>query len=158
MKQRNLEESYEIDKQVNSEGINREEDNIPEDPWEAEIRELERARKGERERERDIDAQNSRGTCEEEELEQDAISREVLRDIRIKEGNDWDLGDTIEEQRGNQKQIERHSKAYRKIKPGLLGHVIRADNADPMRQVSLKQGSIKDKEVGTRKVGKPKLD
>ena len=65
---------------------------------------------------KDTDRQNNRGTCQEEELEQDAFGRQVLRDIWIKEGNNWDLYDTIEEQSGNLKQIERYSEAYRKRK------------------------------------------
>ena len=91
-------------------------------------------------------------------MEQDAISREAFKDIWIKMGNDWNLGDAVEENVGSQKQIERYSEAYKKKKLELLGHVITADNADPMRQVALKQGSIKDKKVVNRRMGKPKLD
>ena len=57
-----------------------------------------------------------------------------------------------------QKRIERYSDAYKKRKLELFGHVIRVDNEDPMRQVALKQGSITDKNVWKRGVGKPKLD
>ena len=64
----------------------------------------------------------------------------------------------MDEQNGNLKQIGKYREAYKKRKLKLLGHVIRADNADPMRQVALKQRSIKNKQVGERKVGKPKLD
>ena len=92
-----------------------------------------------------------------ETMDQDTIDREVLKDIWIKEGNDWNLEEVLEEP-GNQKRIEIHSEAYKKRKLKLLGHVIRSENEDPMRQVALKQGSIKDKKVGTRMVGKPKLD
>ena len=40
----------------------------------------------------------------------------------------------------------------------LLGHVIRTGNDDPMRQVIFKEGCVKELKVGTRRVGKPKLD
>lgn len=45
---------------------------MPEDPWEAEVREMEREING---------SQNNGGTCEEEDMEQDAFSREVFKDI-----------------------------------------------------------------------------
>ena len=93
-----------------------------------------------------------------EDVDQDESSREVLKDIWIKEGNDWELGEVLEEELGNHKQIEKYSDAYKNRKLKLLAHIIRADNEDPMRQVALKQGSIKDKNVGKRRVGKSKLD
>ena len=40
----------------------------------------------------------------------------------------------------------------------LLGRVIRAENEDPMRQVTFKEGCVKELKVGRRRVGKPKLD
>ena len=40
----------------------------------------------------------------------------------------------------------------------LFGHMVRAENLDPMRQVTLKKGSIKSIATGTRRVGKPKLE
>ena len=48
------------------------------------------------------------------------------------------------------------SEVSRKLK--LLGHVVRADNDDPMRQVTFKSGCVKELNVGKRRVGKPKLD
>ena len=75
-----------------------------------------------------------------------------------KKGNDWDLGDIMGEQKGNHKQIETYSEAYKKRKLKLLGHAIRADNADLMRQVAFMQGSVNDKQVGKRRVGEPRLD
>ena len=48
-------------------------------PWEAEIRDMKRKINS---------SQNNMGTWEEEDMEQDAISRKVLKDIGIKVGND----------------------------------------------------------------------
>ena len=36
----------------------------------------------------------------------------------------------------------------------LLGHAIRADNTDPMRQVAMENDTIKARKVGKRRVGK----
>ena len=52
----------------------------------------------------------------------------------------------------------RSSEAYLSRKMKLLGHVIRTGNEDPMRQVTFKEGCIKELKVGTMRVGKPKLD
>ena len=40
----------------------------------------------------------------------------------------------------------------------LLGHVVRAENDDPMRQVMFKSGRVEELNVVKRRVGKPKLD
>ena len=40
----------------------------------------------------------------------------------------------------------------------LLGHVVRAENNDPMRQVMFRSGRVEELHVGKRRVGKPKLD
>ena len=45
-----------------------------------------------------------------------------------------------------------------KRKMSLLGHVIRAGSEDPMRQVTFKEGCVKELRAGMRRVGKPKLD
>ena len=66
--------------------------------------------------------------------------------------------DIMEDEAKNPKQIEKYSEAYRKKKLSLLGHVTRADNSDPMRQVAMESGKIKGRKVGKRRVGKPKLD
>ena len=63
----------------------------------------------------------------------------------------------MEEPGGKNKQIEKRE-TYKQRKLKLLGHVIRADNPDPMSQVALRESSIKGKEVGKQRVGKPKLD
>ena len=68
---------------------------------------------GTKERELDADLNNHRGIDEKENAEQDAMSREVLRDIWIKEGNDWDLGDIMGEQKGHHNRlnnITRHTR------------------------------------------------
>ena len=103
-------------------------------------------------------SQRNGGKGDGEDMEQDAISREVLKDIWTKEENDWDLGEIAEGNVASQKQVEKYSDAYKKRKLKLLGHVIRADNEGPMRNVALKQGSVKDKNVGKRRVGTPRLD
>ena len=56
------------------------------------------------------------------------------------------------------KAIERYSEAYQKRKLRLFGHVVRAEDEDPMRQVALEKSTIKNKAAVKRRVGKPKLD
>ena len=76
------------------------------------------------------------------------MSKEVFRDIWIKAGKYWGVDDIMEEEACNQhqKQIERYSESYRKRKLSLLGHVIRADNTDPMKQVAMENGTITGKQ------------
>ena len=64
----------------------------------------------------------------------------------------------MEEHGRSPKQIEEYSETYRNRKLKFLGHVIRADDSDPMKQVALRDGSIKGTKIGKRRVGKPKLD
>ena len=40
----------------------------------------------------------------------------------------------------------------------LLGHVIRADNTNPMRQVAMDDCTITGRTVGKKRVGEPKMD
>ena len=54
-------------------------------------------------------------------------------------------------------QIERYSETYKKRQLKLLGHVITANNTDPMGQVALREGLIEEKKIG-KQVGKSKLD
>ena len=56
-----------------------------------------------------------------------------------------------------ERRLKTYSETYISRKIKLLGHVIRAGNEDPMRQVTFKKGCIKELKVGTRRVGKPKL-
>ena len=93
----------------------------------------------------------------EETDEEENTTREVIKDIWIKEGNDWS-SDEIWNEAAPRKTTEKFSMAYRKRKLELLGHVVRAENDDPMRQVTLKKGSIRNSAAGTRRVGKPKLE
>ena len=67
---------------------------MPEDPWGADIREMEWKNDTSR-----IDWR----TGGEEDTQQDAISKEVLEDIWIKEGSDWDLGGIEEGHLGSQR-------------------------------------------------------
>ena len=56
------------------------------------------------------------------------------------------------------RRLKTYSETYLGRKMKLLGHVVRAGNDDPMRQVTFKEGCVKELKVGTRRVGKPKLD
>ena len=87
----------EFDKQTNMDRPNLMEDDIQEDPWEAEIREMEG---------KNDTCQINGGREDEEDMEQDAISREV-RYMWIKDVNDWDLGGITDGNIGSQKQIEK---------------------------------------------------
>ena len=40
----------------------------------------------------------------------------------------------------------------------LLGHVIRADNGDPLRQVTFREGNIRNARAETIRSGKPKME
>ena len=46
--------------------------------------------------------------------------------------------------------------SHRKMK--LLGHIIRADQSDPKRQVTLENESVRPRFKGYRRVGKPRLN
>ena len=56
------------------------------------------------------------------------------------------------------RKLKTYSETYLSRKMKLRGYVFRAGNEDPMRPVSFKSGCVKELEVGTRRVGKPKLD
>jgi hypothetical protein len=58
--------------------------------------------------------------------------------------------------RNAHKNIEIFSKAYKKRRKSLMGHVIRTHEEDPFRQVSLIPGVAKPKNWGTRRSGKPR--
>ena len=62
---------------------------------------------------------------------------EVLMDLWIKEDTDWNVHAVFDD--GQQRKVDKFSQAYVKRKMKLLGHVIRADNEDPLRQVTFKQ-------------------
>ena len=55
------------------------------------------------------------------------------------------------------RKLKRYSATYVERKMKLLGHVVRADNKDPMRQVTFEKGNVTERTVGKRRVGKPKL-
>jgi hypothetical protein len=54
------------------------------------------------------------------------------------------------------KQIRRFSEFHEKRKIKLLGHIIRAPNNDPLRQVTFKDNTAERPERGTLRVGRPK--
>jgi hypothetical protein len=54
------------------------------------------------------------------------------------------------------KQIELFSQTFQKRRKKLMGHVIRTDDSDPLRQVSLQPGTAKPVHWGTRRAGKPR--
>ena len=62
--------------------------------------------------------------------------------------NDWGVEDIMEGEATDQKQIEKYSEASRKRELQLLGHAIRAGNSDLMRQIAMKDGSIKGTKMG----------
>jgi hypothetical protein len=55
-----------------------------------------------------------------------------------------------------ERKIELFSSAYKKRRKKLLGHIIRTENNDPLRQVSLKPDSAIPLNWGTRRLGKPR--
>ena len=78
----------------------------------------------------------------------DREEQEKARSSEVtKPGNDWGVDDIMEDDGKNQKQIDYFSEAYRKRQLSLLGHVIRADNSDPMRQAAMQNGTIKGRKV-----------
>ena len=56
-----------------------------------------------------------------------------------------------------QKNIEKFSQSYLKKKLKSLGHDIRADNEDPLRQVTFKEGNVKGARLEKRRAGKPTI-
>ena len=58
--------------------------------------------------------------------------------------------------RNANKHIELFSNAYKKSRKKLLGHLIRTDDEDPLRQVSLQAGHAKPTSWGTHRPGKPR--
>ena len=52
--------------------------------------------------------------------------------------------------------IENFSEAYKTIKMKLLGHIMRTDNEDSLRQVTLKKCIARATEPGKHRVGKPR--
>ena len=84
--------------------------------------------------------------------EQNQREEDVIRAIWIKEDTDW--APLQEDEPGTQlKTIDRFHNTHIKRKLKLLGHAIRADNDDPLRQVSLKPGAATLNNLGKKKWG-----
>ena len=81
---------------------------------------------------------------------------EVLKDLWIKEDTDWNVHEVFENQQ--QKKIEKFSQSYMNRKLKLMGHVIRADNEDPLRQVTFRQGNMKGARIEKRRARQSKFN
>ena len=78
---------------------------------------------------------------------------EALRLLWIKEDTSWDTAAVFGEHR---KKLRAFSEDYKYRKTKLLGHVIRADNDDPMRKVTFAQNTVEEWGFAQRRVGRPK--
>ena len=58
--------------------------------------------------------------------------------------------------RGDNRKIMRFSEFHMKRRAKLLGHIMRCDDSDPLRQVSFMPGSASTIDYGTKRVGKPR--
>ena len=74
-------------------------------------------------------------------------------------GFEEELEDPVrEDDPGQKKSIDKFSDTYVNRKLRLLGSVIRAENEDPIRQVTLKPSTATRTKVHHRRVGKPRHD
>ena len=78
---------------------------------------------------------------------------EALRMLWVKEDTSWDTAAVFGEHR---KKLRAFSEDYRYRKTKLLGHVIRADNSDPMRKVTFAPNTVEEWGFAQRRVGRPK--
>jgi hypothetical protein len=78
---------------------------------------------------------------------------EALRLLWIKEDTSWDTAAVLGEHR---KKLRAFSEDYKYRKSKLLGHIIRADNDDPMRKVTFAPSTIVEWGFASRRVGRPK--
>ena len=53
--------------------------------------------------------------------------------------------------------IQKNADMYIKQKKKLLGHILRAEDSDPFRQVSFRSGTAREIEADKRRVGKPRV-
>ena len=56
------------------------------------------------------------------------------------------------------KPIVRFSSSWKKAKLALLGHIIRTNTNDPLRQVIFEKDTLHPREIFKRRSGKPRLD
>ena len=87
--------------------------------------------------------------------EEDTIINDVeaLRMLWIKDDTSWNTSEVFGEHR---KKLRPFSEDYKNRKIKLLGHVIRADNEDPMRKVTFLPNTIEEWGFAHRRVGRPK--
>ena len=71
----------------------------------------------------------------------------------VKEDTSWDTAAVFGEHR---KKLRAFSEDYKHRRSKLLGHVIRADNNDPMRKVTFAANTIEEWGFDKRRVGRPK--
>ena len=57
---------------------------------------------------------------------------------------------------GDNRTIRRFSEFHNTRKANLLGHILRADNEDPLRQVSFQPNTAYRVDYGKKRIGKPK--
>ena len=87
--------------------------------------------------------------------EEDTITNDVeaLRMLWIKDDTSWNTSEVFGEHR---KQLRPFSEDYKHRKTKLLGHVIRADNEDPMKKITFLPNTIEEWGFAHRRVGRPK--
>ena len=78
---------------------------------------------------------------------------EALKMLWVKEDTSWDTAAVFGEHR---KKLRAFSEDYKHRKSKLLGHIIRADNNDPMRKVTFAANTIEEWGFDKRRVGRPK--
>ena len=86
-------------------------------------------------------------------LTEEQNTLEMLQELWIKEDTKWE---TAKVMGPHKKQLRAFSEDYRHRQTKLLGHVIRADNHDPMRKVTFRPNSIRNWRTPLRRVGRPK--
>ena len=77
----------------------------------------------------------------------------MLQELWIKEDSKWETHLVTGPYR---KQLRPFSHDYKQRQTKLLGHVIRADNNDPMRKVTFRPNSIRAWRTPLRRVGRPR--
>ena len=78
---------------------------------------------------------------------------EALRMLWVKEDSCWDTAAVFGEHR---KRLRPFSEDYKYRKMRLMGHIIRADNSDPMRKVTFRENTIQEWACDKRRVGRPR--
>ena len=85
--------------------------------------------------------------------DEETASLEILQRLWIKDDTTWD---TTKVMGPYSKQLRAFSEDYKHRQVKLLGHVIRADNIDPMRKVTFKPNTVRQWCTPLRRVGRPK--